>query len=170
MLARHVLPILLALFVLRCEDAGNRLGTGDEWAIFRLADTTLTSDKVWNKPLESLQLESAPFITARNIKFYHWASHSIEGTPQFDALLDRITTSWGTVFGRPFVVVAQGERIYLGTFWWAYSSLMPQCPYIETISSKPRRIELPPLHQGVDPRFDPRIYHALKNSGILLEQ
>lgn len=170
MLARSVMAILLAPFVLGCEDAGNLFGTGSELAIYRHADTTLTSDKVGNKLLESLQLESTPFITARDIRFYHWATHSIEGTPQLDALFDRIATSWGTVFGRPFVVVAQGERIYLGTFWWAYSSLMPQCPHIETISPKPRRIELPPLHQGVDPRSDPRIYRALQNSGILLEK
>jgi hypothetical protein len=169
-LTRSAIPILLILVVLGCEDAGYHVGTGDEWAIYRLADTTLTSTKVWNNPLGSLQLESNPFITVRHIRYYHWTTHSIEGTPQLEALLDQITTTWGTVFGRPFVVVAQGERIYQGTFWWAYSSLMPQCPYIEIISRNPRRIELPSLHQGVDPRSDPRIYRALKNSGILLEQ
>ena len=170
MIPRGAIPILLTLFALGCEDSGNRVGTADEFAIYRLADTTLNSGQVLNKPLESLNLEATPFIRVRDIRYYQWRSHSFEGTSHLDSLFGRISTSWGSVSGRPFVVVAQGERIYLGTFWWAYSSSMPQCPYIETISPNPRRIELPGLYQGADPRFDPRVYSALKSSGILLEQ
>ncbi len=80
MLAHRVIPVLLALFALKCEDTGSRVGTGDEWAIYRLADTTLTSNKVLNNPLGSLQLEPTPFITPRDIKFYHWGAQEL-GNP-----------------------------------------------------------------------------------------
>ncbi len=80
MLARSVITVFLALFALKCEDAGFRVDSGDDWAIYRLADTTLTSNKVLNNPLGSLQLEPTPFISTRDIKFYHWGAQEL-GNP-----------------------------------------------------------------------------------------
>jgi hypothetical protein len=65
------------------------------------------------------------------------------------------------------------ERIYVGTFWWGYSSSMPWCPFMELTYPKgvlSRSIQLPNLHEGGDPRSDMRIYWALKNAGVLTEE
>ncbi len=157
------------LLAFACEDTGYMPLHGREWAVYRLEDTTLTSSNVWGEPLQNLSLQSTPLFTASDLKSYRWASHAMEGTPHLDSLLDRMAHSQGSVFGRPFVVKVGNDRIYLGSFWWAYSSLMPQCPYIELISPKPWRIELPPMHAGDDPRADARVYQSLKDAGVLVE-
>jgi hypothetical protein len=44
----------------------------------------------------------------------------------------------GKTSGMPFVITAGGDRIYAGTFWWAYSSKMPPaCAVNEAIQLTP---------------------------------
>jgi len=84
-----------------------------------------------------------------------------------DSVMEYFTRNAGRTSGIPFVVTVGFDRIYLGTFWWAYSSSLPACPFMETISPKPRRISLPSLGQVTDPRGDVRIYMALQKAGVL---
>jgi hypothetical protein len=153
-----------------CDDLGEESTDPGNWALYRLSDPGLTSHQVQNNPLRSLMLAPVPFISVSDIRVYHWETHEIEFTPAVDSVLDSLRFSrWGSTSGRPFVVVVGNTRIYLGTFWWAYSSSMPLCPYIETLSPTPRSIQLPPMHQGEDPRADRRIYLSLKKAGVLDE-
>jgi len=73
----------------------------------------------------------------------------------------------GKSLGIPFVVIAGGERIYMGALWYAYSSLMPSYPYI-TVVPLILKIDLNELAE-TDPRNDPRIYQTLKDAGVLTE-
>jgi hypothetical protein len=73
------------------------------------------------------------------------------------------------------VVTVGKEPIYFGSFWWGYSSILPWCPNIEItfvggsgIMGLQLGIELPPLHQGSDPRLDPRIHESLRRAGVLV--
>jgi hypothetical protein len=75
----------------------------------------------------------------------------------------------------PFVVTVGKEPIYLGSFWWSHSSIMPWCPTIEATFvggsgsvDLQLGIELPPFHQGEDPRQDCRIREALRRVGVLV--
>jgi hypothetical protein len=74
----------------------------------------------------------------------------------------------GPVGGIPFVVTVGNERIYLGAFWYAYSSLAPQVPYIE-VTFNEHRICRGWIDQADDKRNDRRIYDALKRAGVLTE-
>jgi len=141
----------------------------NEWAIYLLADPSLTSYQIRETPVAQLQLASSPFITIRDLNAYYWKTHQMEFTPGMEATLDSLTRKGGSVYGLPFVVVVGEERIYAGAFWWAYSSLTPCCPNILLIGPKRMQISLPPLHQGADPRSDQRIYWSLMAAGLLKE-
>jgi hypothetical protein len=167
--SRFLIPWMSALWFLGCQDLGVEVPEPGEWAIYRLSDTTLTTDLVLNEPLQSLHLAPRPFASSKDLLAYEWETHRIEFCPEIDCLLDTLALRGGSTRGRPFVVCVGEERIYLGTFWWAYSSSSPRCPFMETIGPKPRQISLPPLHQGPDPRADVRIYASLKKAGVLHE-
>jgi hypothetical protein len=69
--------------------------------------------------------------------------------------------------GIPFVVIVGNERIYFGTFWSSYSSIvLPQCAFID-VSFNTCRIQL--AKGAIDKRSDTRIYKSLKQSGVLIE-
>lgn len=167
---RALLALFFALVFSECEDLGEGMpGTG-EWALYRLNDPSLTTYQVVNEPLSNLRLAPHPFISVKDVRTYHWGTHEIDFTAEMDRVLDSLAASRGSVSGVPFVVTVGVERIYLGSFWWGYSSMAPSFPYIETISPKPRRIQLPSLGQVGDPRADLRIHHALVMAGILAEE
>jgi len=120
-------------------------------------------------PLDSLPLASSPFIACSQLKAYYWTTHSFTPDAALDSALKQLGTSRGSVYGSPFVVMVGEERIYLGSFWWGYSSLLPSVPFIELITPGPYAINAPPLSTGSDPRKDPRIRASLHAAGILIE-
>jgi hypothetical protein len=161
---------LLVLMLPSCQDLGVGDGIDGEWAIYRLANPTIFSDQLQTASLSDLTLAAAPFISVHDVRVYHWKTHALECTARADSLIDSLARHGGSTRGVPFVVTVERHPIYLATFWWGYSSSMPWCPYMEVIGPQPREIDLPPLHQGEDPRSDSRIYHALKDAGVLIEE
>lgn len=164
---------LVGLLFSSCQDLGEGVQGNGEWAIYRLADPSVTSDQIRNEPLSNLILASAPVISVRDVRLYHWKIHSFECTAGADSLIDSLARHGGSTRGVPFVVTVDKEPIYVGSFWWGYSSMMPWCPYMEItfpMGSVSRGIQLPPLYQGDDPRSDRRVYWALKNAGVLTEE
>jgi hypothetical protein len=116
-----------------------------------------------------LRLSESPLISAADIISYDFAEHSMRLRLE---VLARIPTP--PVEGTPFVVVAHGQRIYLGVFTTVASSIPSAVPSIMV-----HRGMLVPLHPkdtvlieraypspqfgvGPDPRGDERIKTALK--------
>jgi hypothetical protein len=157
------------LFLTSCEDSGTEVVEVGSFTIYRLSDTTMLTSTARTIPLDSLALASSPFITSSQLTAYYWTTHSFIPVPALDTVLKRMSTSGGSVYGSPFVVMVGDERIYLGSFWWAYSSLMPSVPYIELITPGPYTIKAPPVPTGTDPREDPRVRASLRKAGILIE-
>ena len=77
----------------------------------------------------------------------------------------------------PFVVVAGGERVYLGAFWTHLSSYLPKFPVcyadpaiLAIDADLPKsaiRIEAPQIEGQEDPRGDARVREALEAAGKL---
>jgi hypothetical protein len=114
--------------------------------------------------LEELRLAPEPIITEKNLLGYDWDRHTLKLTP---GARDRIPSP--SVWGVPFVVVADGKRCYLGAFWTHLSSYMPNLPvaYVDPISTRldskdSIHIEPPPIADANDPRGDPRIRKVLE--------
>lgn len=151
-----------------CTDSTSP-GPARDLAIYTLQDTTLSAAAVWDRPLEGLVLASQPFVTAEDITSYRWSTHEYTVTATIDSQLAALQWPPGPTGGIPFVVVAGHERIYLGAFWYAHSSLMPQVPYIDVLLF-PYRIRSAAGGLATDDkRSDPRIYQVLKTTGILIE-
>jgi hypothetical protein len=164
---------LLTPLAFSCEDSGVGINTKGGWAIYRLSDPSITSYQIRNVPLSELTLAPVPFIASRDIHSYDWETHTFECSAEAVGRLDSLSRHEGSVYGRPFVVTVDGTRIYYGSFWWDYSSLLQWCPFINTSfpwGSTHRTIHLPPVYQGNDPRSDIRIYYSLKASGLLTNE
>ena len=65
-----------------------------------------------------LPLASEPIISEADILAYDFSKHALRLRPEALKRLPR-----PTVFGAPFVVVVNGERIYLGAFYTSASSI-----------------------------------------------
>jgi hypothetical protein len=126
----------------------------------------MTGPQAAEMPLERLVLDSTPILSDEDIRLYQWSGHVLNLYDE-QAFLDRLPSV--PTHGLPFVVMVNGERIYLGAFWTSFSSLSTELPVIDVF--------LPPLAikpgypwdqvQDPDPRNDPRIRSVFKVLGKL---
>jgi prepilin-type processing-associated H-X9-DG protein len=117
--------------------------------------------------LEQLRLAAAPLFTEEDIVEYDWNEHSLKLTPEAWKRLPAVRSVWGL----PFVIVADGERCYLGAFWSSGSSYMPKVPFIGGFrpgwrENKIQILPPEPIAGTKDPRDDPRIRKVLETLGI----
>ena len=166
MKSTHTLVCILVFVLIGC-DFGTDVDRRSTFAIYRLSDPSLTASQVWNEPLESLVLAESPFLSTEDLKSYNWQTHEFAVIPSVDSQLAFLQRTLGPTGGIPFVVEVDNDRIYLGAFWYPYSSLMPQVPFIDAVLA-PHRINQNGLVSG-DKRTDARIYRALKAACVLIE-
>jgi len=114
-------------------------------------------------------ISPTPLITEADILNYDFGTHTLRLTPEALARLPRPPAS-----GKPFVVVTEGQRIYLGVFTTCLSSMSFAVPSITVdgrmihTNQSPTAIVIDrayPTAQfggGADPRGDPRIRRALE--------
>ena len=158
----------LSSLILSCNQPTSNDASEGSFAIYLLQDSTITAMEAYSKPIDNLLLASSAFIAVNGLKSYIWNSHSFELTDQMRTIYDEYLLLHGNTRGVPFVVTVGKERIYLGTFWWAYSSsLPPACAVIDVIAPLPSKIRL--ANNAIDKRNDLRIYNSLKKSGVLVE-
>jgi len=147
----------------------------NDFAMYLLADTTLNGVQASETSLGNLELADEPIITLNDIKYYNWQEHSFSLKESAIANLGEIFATRQSVFGIPFVVVAQNSRRYMGAFWFAYSSYAPDFPHVEAIELLVKNSDPTEFHIGkgytvaVDRRNDELVYQALKNAGKLRE-
>lgn len=138
------------------------------FAIYLVADA-IDAGKPDEIALEQLHLAPEPIVTEKDMLGYEWDQHTLK-LPA--GVRERIPAP--SVWGAPFVVVADSERCYLGAFWTHVSSYMPSLPmaYVDPISARldPKdtiRIEAPPINGVKDPRADQRIRKVLESLGFV---
>lgn len=147
----------------------------DRFAVYLLNDSSLKATDAAKAEINSLPLSSTPLFTSENLQFYKWSDHSFRVDSITAKKLGSLAKERPTVFGIPFVVTVDKERIYLGAFWFLYSSLGPPCPAID-ITFTISKVQLDynigrefPMPNSNDKRNDERIYSALKSAGVLLD-
>ncbi|MFA5779474.1 MAG: hypothetical protein WC947_05020 [Elusimicrobiota bacterium] len=119
--------------------------------------------------LHKAELLKKPIISDKDIVEYDWENHTLTVNAEAVARIPQPSS-----FGIPFVVVADGNRCYVGGFWTMVSSVGCLHPIIEVNDAKdgtfriragyPRDVNL--LKEN-DPRFDERIKKSLKGLGKL---
>lgn len=140
------------------------------FALVLLSDPSMDAAQAAQQDLGSLALASEPVLDLYSVRYYRGGDHFLAFT--LDMSMERLKNALGAIplSGKPFVVVADGERIYLGAFWSPISSFSPTTPFVmmETVESRGITIEKRPLSDaGADERSDPRIAKALAESGKL---
>jgi hypothetical protein len=174
--------IIISLFVIlltacQAEPTQAPAQNGEAFELYLVADVQIAGPDLKNYELAELPLAEDPILTTDDIDNYIWNVHAINLTQ--DAYKKILTVFSGGIpmSGLPFVILANGERIYAGAFWSHASSLsfdgvvimQPFDP-----SGQPLLISLgyptDEFFTGEDPRDDPRLRQALEGADLLLEK
>ena len=150
--------------------------TSNAFELFLVSDPHLSSADIQNHKLDNLPLAEEPLITIEDMTSYHWDIHTFELTDEAYKEILSLFSETLSVSGVPFVVVSNGVKIYAGAFWSMLSSisydgvviLQPIDPAERTLS-----INLgypgPDFFTGEDPRDNPQLRQALKDTGLIEE-
>ncbi|MCL6603172.1 MAG: hypothetical protein K6T94_09885 [Paenibacillus sp.] len=109
-------------------------------------------------------------LTDKEIRTYNWTKHEFtikEGISLEERLDGEVPGG-----GKPFVIVVDNERIYLGSFWSYVSSLFnPDIPKIYSMWDKESENDRYKItyQKYQDPRVDTKIYTALKELGEIID-
>lgn len=143
------------------------------FAIF-LVLTEMMAEDVLAVPLDDLTLDDTALLTMEDVLRYQPENYELTLTDDAVSRLGRRGVPLG---GLPFVLVAQGERVYMGAFWTPISSLS----YSGTAAmlsleedAVTLRFDLgypasPELFEGVDLRNDARILKAFSDAEKLID-
>jgi len=155
---------------LNALDTMGRTETTNSFGIYLIAEPVDNRIIAYGKGEWSrLRLAEPPLISATDIVSYDFAEHAMRLRPEAIARIPR-----PPVEGTPFVVAANGERIYLGVFTTGSSSMSFAVPSITVdrqwlVTNQPpdtlvieRAYPSPRFGVGPDPRGDQRIRTALK--------
>lgn len=169
--------IFVILLLSNCTRDKNPVLTGEYegFAIYTLADSTISAVNAAQKLINYLILADEPIITDKDLNYYKWSEHSLSLKSEANEKIRKIAKSQQTVFGIPFIVMAKNERIYLGAFWYAFSSVAPSFPTIEISGYVLKDYDLNVLtiekswiEDQTDMRGDSRIYQVLLKAGVLI--
>lgn len=100
-----------------------------DFSIFRLQDRSYTVTDIIDKDIDELHLAADPWLTSDDIAFYDYSTHCIylkKTKDEFFHISDSISMN-----DQPFVVCANDERCYLGSFHSGALSLAPAFPYMD---------------------------------------
>ena len=125
---------LLCCIEIFCSNPLSLQSEYDQFSIYLLNGQNITTEKAEKYELSDLQLQAQPWLSINDIEFYDFSTHCIYLKEDISSLFggDSITI-FNEIFGTPFVLVADGERCYLGSFYTSISSWMPKGPRIEDI-------------------------------------
>jgi hypothetical protein len=119
-----------------------------------------------------LDLEEPPIVSLDDVVSYNEETHEMELTA---AGYEKVHGLSVPVSGKAFAVCIDRQPVYIGAFWVSYSSLSFEGVVIDVLRATQEspiiQIALgypgPDFFQGPDPRSNPRIIQALKQSGKL---
>ncbi len=137
-----------------------------------LSDSTITAHAAANTPLANLVLATEPVISLTSIAWYVGNTHQVfwDQLATTAALRNRVGQV-GTQ-GVPFVVEADGQRIYQGAFYSLISSESFAGPTIVMEHLTDQGFTIDPAYPspaaGGDLRSDPRILKVLTEAGKLV--
>ncbi len=173
---RHFIVFTVILFILGCATKSNPLTAEvphGQFEIYLLKDSLLTGYQASQLDINQLVLRDSPWLTDKGLALYDFSSHSLylkDGKSEYfdgynpDSLLSLLPHA------RAFVVVANGERCYVGSFHSAILSSIPWGPYVDELSVWFYPSDVFSITRSWrdtnDVRCDVRVEEALKSVGI----
>ena len=142
----------------------------DRLGIYLLEDSEMSATEAASRPLDDLVLASRPLLDLATIVSVTRQTAEIRVQDFGDlGTLIRNEMSLRKQLLMPFVVEADGARIYLGEFVSLLSSTVGPGPYVESDAIGSDRFRVEPYFSGADPRWDPRIVKVLTEASRLVE-
>jgi hypothetical protein len=167
-----ILFSILFCYCSKINTTKNELGKGLKF--YLLKDSSITAHQVDSTNINNLILADKPFLTYEEISYYIWAEHTFVIDSEKAGIIQNLcknNTKYSGSEGIPFVVTVDNERIYLGAFWYGFSSLAPIFPYIDALFMNGRptilTIRKAWIVKQPDVRNDPRIYRTLTLHGLI---
>ena len=167
--------ILLSVFIYSCSENNVTENTLQEGINFYLLkDSNITANQISTQNINDLKIADKPFLTYKDLLYYKWEEHSFGIDSNKAKVIQNICENNPTVFGIPFIITVDQERIYLGAFWFLYSSLAPTFPYIDALFNLEQTPQILTIKKSWDStkpdlRSDNRIYNALTKYNLLLK-
>ncbi len=120
--------------------------------------------------LESVPLEPIPLISEKDLIEYTFKTHTMKLTTDGFERISKIKVGSVSV-GIPFVVVANGNKAYMGMFWSMASSIPTKYPHIDPMAKEmAEKVYGCSTCIGINPpSVDERVrpYMALKALGLI---
>lgn len=151
----------------------NAAESGKGVEFYLLDDEQMNFETARNLPLKDLKLQAAPWIAADNIERYDWSCHYLYLKKPVD-IPNQKGARYVNLAGKPFVVVADETRCYLGTLHSGASSHLPMgsVAMVDVFGDKMQRFPITlftALYKGETPkemRNNPAVKEALKRDGL----
>ena len=161
-----ILITIILLLHLNCSTDKNSISSQltNNFEIYFLADSDLAIKDVENMPIESIKILNTTVATANDIEYYKIFNHS---KTLLLAHAIKFKFNMKEKFGTkncPFLLMASGERIYIGEYWANFmSTIGPDIviyPYLDS------EFHILSSEEGREKINDNRIIDALTNAGI----
>ncbi len=72
--------------------------------------------------IKNNDIENEPFLNLTDIKYYSKTNNTIELTDSGKEKIKTLKPTSISIFGKPFIIVANGKKLIGGWFWTSYSS------------------------------------------------
>lgn len=173
---RYLIFIISLLLSLVCTNNKNPFSPSDSsiFSIFLLEDPNITFHQAEEQNLNRLEIQNEPWLSSNDISMYDFSTHFIYLKNDKESLFkDMVDDSY--VFNdfllKPFILVANYERIYLGCFISALCSFGCTGPHINDIEQLFYPTDIIPIRNSDvegwdDARNDPRIRSALSELNL----
>jgi len=139
-----------------------------EFQIFLLSDSKLTPAQAAAQALDSLVLAQSPLLDLSRIAYVSSSTNELGLNPGGkigDSIRSQLT---GVGMAIPFVILADGARIGLGTFVSSISSSFYAGPNVTIENIQPDSLALMMTPTTVNPLKDSRVVKALSETGKLI--
>jgi len=156
-----LLVIIFGIFNFCCENSNSP--NDDDFGIYLLSNTSLTTLDAKEISIKSLAVQNEPIIDITDIVTYNWEEHLITLTSEAFEHFGNVENKIKSTYGLPFIFIAEGDKIYLGNIYPAYSSYVHiDLPSITVAPFIEMRIERSPSQDVEDKRNDDRIFSILQ--------
>ncbi len=162
--------LLISILFFRCSNSTNPNTDQKEYGIYLLKDTLAITSDAKKLPLNFLDVQETPIISIDDIEIYDWSKQIISLTSEAFEKFGEVQGKIKSVYGLPFVVMVNGQKIYLGNIYPLYSSYIHEdLPFVAVSPFTKMQISRAPDINIVDVRLDKRIYSILKSKNKIKE-
>lgn len=169
---KSLVVLCCVALLLGCSRDKNPMGSteADALGFYFFQDDSITIYNVADNQDAALQAE--PWLSGSDIEFYDFSSHVIYLKNQRNAIFPEYKNAFELFRAmplKPFWVVAEGERCYIGAFHGAAYSLAPQFPYFDEMVFYAFPDDILMFHnawQDPDARDDAMVRQALIRAGL----